>query len=453
MSVETRTPPLTDLGNAERFAKEHGATARYVSAWRRWLVWDGTRWKPDDGPRVMQLAKATAKRIIDEAKHHEDSSRQKAIANHWLASQARSRLEAMIALGASEEPIPISHESLDDEPWLLNCANGVVDLASGELLPHNSGRLITLSTGVEYVDRPGYDSPLWDSFLERIFGGNQELIRFNQRLAGLALIGEQREHLLPVCYGGGANGKSVFVNMLQHALGDYASSAPPGLLMATRSDRHPTELAALFRKRLVVVAETKDGQRLDEGLVKSITGGDRITARRMREDFWQFDPSHLAIVVTNHKPVVNGTDYGLWRRLRLIPFNITIPPEERDAGLPDKLRDEAPAILRWMVQGCLDWQRDGLREPEAVMLATGEYKADSDVLGRWLDDECVIHAAGSMKAGDAYRRYQQWCDRGGEDAIKLRSFGEQLKDRFASKKTNRGRIYEGISLGSDGLNL
>lgn len=442
------TYALTDQGNAERFAAQHGESARYVEAWGKWLAWDGSRWKMDHGAAVMQMAKRTVKCIIHEAEALDDADKQKAVANHWLASQSAGRLKAVVELAKSEQPFPISHESLDADPWLLNCENGILDLTTGDLLPHEPGRLMTLTTGVEYPPEAGVDAPVWTAFLERIFDGDAELIRFVQRLAGVSLVGVQREHLLPVFHGSGANGKSVFIGALQHALGDYTTIAPPGLLMASRSDRHPTELAALFRKRLVVVSETKDTQRLDEGLVKAITGGDMITARRMREDFWQFEPSHLALVVTNHKPVVQGIDHGLWRRLRLVPFGVTIPPEERDSGLPEKLQREAPAILRWMVEGCLAWQRHGLSEPTVVMTATDEYRTDSDVLGRWLEEECFIHAPGSMKAGDAFSRYQRWCEQSGEDAMKRRSFGEQLKAKFDSKRTNQGWRYLGVSLGS-----
>ena len=368
---QSRQFARTDVGNSERFACEHGGVVKHVSEWGKWLAWDGSRWQLDSDGAVMRLAKLTVKGIISDAKATEDTAEQAAISKHWVASQACNRITAMLRLAESEQPLPVSHDSIDAEPWLLNCANGVVDLATGTLLKHDPGRLLSLTTGVEYPGRDDSSPALWLSFLDRTFGGDSEMIGFVQRLCGVALIGEQREHLLPVFHGTGANGKSVFVSTIQHVLGEYSLAAPPGLLMATASERHPTELASLFRRRLVVVSETKDGQKLDEGLVKSITGGDRITARRMREDFWQFDPSHLALIVTNHRPRVDGTDHGIWRRLRLVPFSVTIPSAERDPALPSRLRDEAPAILRWMVQGCLDWRRGGLQEPKAVMAATG----------------------------------------------------------------------------------
>ncbi|MEM9186091.1 MAG: phage/plasmid primase, P4 family [Planctomycetota bacterium] len=450
MTVSTQIHALTDVGNGERFARDHAKVARYVGAWRRWLVWNGKRWKLDDEWAVMRLAKRTAKEIISDARGIENAELQEDIAKHWIASQARSRLDSMVYLAASEKPFPINHEHLDADSELLNCGNGVVDLTTGELLPHSSGRLMSLSTNVEYPDDAGAESPLWLDFLDRIFAGDVDLIRFLQRLMGVALFGEQREHLLPVFHGNGANGKSVFVSAVQHALGEYAVAAPPGLLIASNNERHPTELAVLFRRRLVVVSETRDAQRLDEGLVKAITGGDRIAARRMREDFWEFNPSHLAIVVTNHRPIVRGTDNGIWRRLRLVPFEVTIPPEEQDRTLPEKLRREAPAILKWMVQGCLDWQRHRLSEPPAVMVATQEYRTESDTLARWIADECVELAVATMLAGDGFACYQAWCEREGEAAMSLKKFGERMRSKYANRRSKKGRIYEGIGLRGDG---
>lgn len=223
--------------------------------------------------------------------------------------------------------------------------------------------------------------------------------------------------------------------------------APSGLMMAKRNEGHPTELADLFGKQLIVIAETKDGQRLDEGLVKAVTGGDRIRARRMRENFWEFAPTHLPIVVTNHKPTVRGEDYGIWRRLRLVPFNVTIPPERQDKHLVEKLRHELPAILKWMVEGCLAWQRGGLAEPPCVAAATDAYKADSDILGLWIADCCSTSEGESGRASELYASYRAWCEKGGERAATQKRFSERLAGLgFEKIRDRRGAFYVGISI-------
>lgn len=443
---------LTDLGNGERFAAQHGDAVRQCPAWGKWLAWNGSRWPIDDTGAVMRLAKLTAKSIVAEAQKADDYEHKRDIIEWADRSQAVARLNAMLKLAASELPIPISHESLDADPYLLCNLNGTLELNTGELRENRQDDLLTLSTNVEYPDDAGAESPLWSEFLFTIFDGNTELIGFVQRLMGLALIGEQVEHLMPVFHGAGANGKSVFVNTCMAAMGDYARIAPPGLFMASRMERHATELAYLFRKRLVVAAETKDAQRLDEGLVKSITGGDRITARRMREDFWEFTPSHLALIVTNHKPDISGTDHGIWRRIKLVPFGVTIPPKQRDPDLPTKLRRELPSVLHWMVQGCLAYQRDGLNPPAIVEAATGDYQDESDTFGRWIKERCETTLHSFAKAAHLLESYNQWASKVHERERSQRWLAAELSKRGFTKDTGRdGVTWHGVGLRYDPL--
>lgn len=440
---------LTDLGNGERFVASYGDRVRYVGNWDQWIVWTGTRWTQNETGEVERLAKRTAKNIYAEAALAEDDEEAKDIVRHAKSSQSRSRLDSMLKVAQSELPIPIMHESLDSDPWLLNCENGIVDLKSGELIKHDSGYLMTKTTGLEYPDGPGIESPLWADFLDEIFAGDYQLSGFVQRLLGMALVGQQLEHVLAIFYGSGANGKSVLVNTVQQAMGDYGMVAAPGFLMTTRSDRHPTENADLFGKRLVILSETKDGQRLDEGLVKSTTGGDRIRARRMREDFWEFTPSHTPVVVTNHKPMVQGDDFGIWRRLRLVPFTVTIPPERQDRHLSEKLRQELPFILRWLVEGCIAWRQDGLQEPTSVMAATNEYRSDCDNLLQWLEEETIATPNAMTQASVLLKRYRDWCHINGEEPLSHRKFGGRLSEKFEKKPMNRGNFYLGIGVATD----
>ncbi|MBA3481852.1 MAG: PriCT-2 domain-containing protein [Pirellulales bacterium] len=435
----------TDAANAARFARRLGDRVRYVHRWDKFFVFNGRRWKEDTSGEVMRLAKRTADDIYRETSEIPNPDKQKALAAWAKASHSRSRLEAMIELAKSELPIPVSHESLDSHPYLLNCENGTVDLRTGQLRPHDPGDLLTKTTGVEYPDNPGVEAVLWQGFLNAIFAGDVDLIRFLQRLMGSALTGEVVEHLLPIFHGNGANGKSVLIETVMAALGDYAMKAPAGLLMASRGERHPTELADLHGKRLVAITESGEGQRLDERMVKEVTGGDTIRARRMREDFWQFKPSHLAVLVTNHKPVVRGVDYGIWRRLRLVPFDVTIAEADQDKRLPSKLRAELPAILRWMVEGCLAWQRDGLQAPAQVMAATEGYRAESDTFARWFIETIREDPSGEIRALAAFRSYTTWCTDASERPISNRRFGEQMAERIAGRRISNGTYYQGIT--------
>lgn len=436
---------LTDMGNAERFAALHGADVRYLATWGKWFTFNGRRWKVDDTGAVMRLAKATAKSIYAEAAAADDSEEAEEIAAFAKRSQARGKLEAMLELAKSEEPIPIAVDSLDSDPWLLNFENGTVDLRTGELQPHRRGDLITKSTGIEYPDEPGVDAVLWQEFLDSIFNGDRELIRFLQRLMGSSLPGVVLEHILPIFYGTGANGKSVFIETVMAALGEYAMKAPAGLLMTSRGDRHPTELADLCGKRLVAITETGDGQRLNEPLMKEATGGDTIRARRMREDHWEFKPSHLAVLVTNYQPIVRGTDNGIWRRLRLVPFTVTIPEERQDKALTHKLRSELPAIAAWMVAGCLEWQRHGLQAPPQVMAATEGYKHDSDTFAQWFEEHMKVEPLGCVKASATFKSYQTWCEVHGERNLSNRRFGERMGEKIAAKRVSNGTWYDGVA--------
>jgi putative DNA primase/helicase len=438
-------PRLTDMGNAERFALQHGDSVRYCYAWEKWLVWSGKRWRIDDSGEVVRLAKDTARAIYREAADCTDRADAKIVCQWAHASQSSLRLEAMLKLAKSERPIPASHDSFDNHPWLLNCENGTIDLQTGKVLPHDPADMLTKTTGVAYPTEPGDDAVIWTDFLWTVFDGDAELIAFVQRLFGSALVGQQIEHLLPILHGSGANGKSVFTGTIEAALGEYAMTAPAGLLMVKRNEGHPTELADLFGKRLVIISETKDGQRLDEGLVKSVTGGDTIRARRMREDFWQFTPSHTAVVVTNHKPRVQGTDNGIWRRLRLVPFEVTIPKAQQDKQLPEKLRSEMPAVLRWLVAGCLAWQREGLAEPGKVLAATDGYREESDVFGRWFAETMEVNPQGECKAGAVFDLFKRWCDAEGERELSPQAFRSRMNDRIAGKRSSNGTWYLGVT--------
>jgi P4 family phage/plasmid primase-like protien len=429
---------LTDLGNSERFVTDHGGGVRYCYPWASWLVWTGTRWERDETGKAQRLAKETVRAIYREASEAEDEDRRKALAKHAARSESADKIRAMLELAKSE--VPVSPDELDAEPFLLNAKNGTIDLRTGDLREHRREDLATKMAPVEYD--PDARAPLWAATLERCLPA-EELRRFFKKLCGYAMSGDVSEHVLPVLYGTGANGKSTILNALLSIAGDYGMQAAPDLLVAKKGG-HPTEVADLFGMRLVASIEVEDGRRLAESLVKQLTGGDKVRARRMRQDFWQFDPTHKVFMAANHKPEVRGTDLGIWRRIRLIPFTETIAPTDQDKQLPEKLRSELAGILAWAVEGCIEWQREGLQAPAEVRKATGAYRSEMDVIGAFLADECEIGNGYKTSFKAVYERYSEWCAEGGERPETGRKFNARLKERgrFEGRRSGPGGSNE-----------
>ena len=433
-SAERQEPPRasgergfarTDLGNAERLVVRHGRDLRYVYDWRRWLGWDGRRYRTDQTGEVVRRAKETVRAMYHEADPGNGAPVDTELAKHALRSQSRGATEAMIALAQSELPIPITPDELDADPWLLNVENGTLDLRTGELRVHRREDLLTKIAPVEY--EPNAPAPIWEAFLERVLP-SEALRRFLKKAIGYSALGVVSEEILVILHGSGDNGKTTLVNAVLEALGDYAIQAARDLLL-TKRDAHPTELTDLFGTRFVSCAETDDGRRLAEALVKQITGRERIRARGMRQDFWQFDPTHTVFLATNHRPEVRGTDHAIWRRIKLVPFEVKIPEEEKDKHLQEKLRAELPGILAWIVSGCLDYQREGLGEPEEVERATQGYRAEMDVLAGFIEDRCVEHPDAEAPATPLWEAWKRWCEETGEVAGVQRTFGMRLKER------------------------
>lgn len=459
-AATTATAPrnfnTTDLGNAERFVAQHGANVRYCFPWSTWLHWDGRRWKVDETGAAERLAQETARGIWREAADCSDGDKRKSLGKWAATSEAAERVAAMLKLARSQAGVPVLPAELDAKPWLFCCANGTIDLKTGILLPHDRGHLLTKLSAVEYLTGPEGECPLWESTIETILGDDAELVQFVRRLLGYSLIGEVIEHVLPIFWGSGSNGKSRVTETMLGILGEYAGKASPDLLLTTSGDTHPTEKTDLFGRRLVFAVETDEGRRLSEAVAKEITGGDTVKARRMRENFWEFRPSHTVILVTNCKPRVKGTDHSVWRRLRLVPFlkrfwdasrGESGPPElQADKGLEHKLRAEYGGILNWLVGGCLDWQRHGLGEPEKVKAATAEYRAAEDVLAEFIDETCIMGAGHSTRATDVRRKLDEWCKANGERSISTRRLGEYLAEQGIVKRKSNGTWYEGLML-------
>lgn len=436
----------TDMGNAQRLVHRHGQNIRYCTPWGKWLCWDGYRWAVDDIAQVNRLAKETVKSIYAEAAEAATPGERERLAKWAVRSESQARIEAMIALARSEAGIPVRPAELDANGWLFNVENGTIDLHAGELRPHRREDLITKLAPVAYD--PGASCPTFTSFLQRIMGGNADLIDYLRRTTGRALTADVSEHRLEIWHGVGANGKSTFMNALLDVMGDYGRTAAPGLLLGRHSDRHPTEVADLKGARFVGSVEVGENRKLAEELVKQLTGGDRLKARFTRQDFWEFEPTHKLFVACNHKPVIQGSDHAIWRRVKLVPFTVVIPEAEQDKKLGEKLKRERPGILNWLVEGCLQWQRDGLTDPEKVVAATADYRADMDVIAGFIEDCCTVEQGKKASATDLYRAYKQYSGENGEQPLRQRDFGVRLGERgFTSVRAHGGqRWWSGIGL-------
>lgn len=441
--------PCTDLGNAERFADQHRDRAKFCFHSGSWLVWKGTHWEADTSGEIFRLASRTVRNIYREAAATTDDMLRDKLAKWAKGSESKSRMDAMLSLARSRPGISVSPDDLDSNDMLFNCKTGTVNLVTGVQKKHDPGDLITKCSPVRFD--PDATSPRWDRFLDRVFDGDQELIEFVQRVLGMSLTGDAREQFLFLMYGQGANGKSVLLDMLLWLLGRYAGSAAPDLLVAKSHGDHPTEVADLQGKRLVVASEIESGARWRLQTIKRLTGDAMLKARFMRQDFFEFRRTHKLLVVTNTKPRVTEDTEAVWRRMRLIPFNVVIPKPERDPKLMDKLKEESAGIFNWLIKGCIDWQSDGLPEPAAVVEATDEYRAESDPIADFVADCCEIDPDGWTSTGELRQAYEQHCaDNGTKPLGKMRLAEALGRHGCHGSRTWQGRGWQGLTLMSWG---
>ena len=434
---------LTDLGNTLRLVKRHGANIRHVHEWG-WLVWDGRRWCPDHTGAIERLGKKTVKAIYVEASQAREQSRRESLSKHAVKSESKARIRDMIELAKSELEVVARPDQFDTNPWLLNCLNGTLDLRTGQLREHRKSDLITKLAAVEYD--PEAKAPLFAEFLNRTMDGNRNLIGFLRRAVGYCLPGVTIEQILFVFFGLGSNGKSTFLELIASMLGDYAKRTPASTLLAHRGDRIPNDIARLQGARFVVATETEQQRAFNESLVKQLTGNDTVTARFLHKEFFEFRPQFKIILGTNHKPEIKGQDHAIWRRIRLVPFTVIIPDSEQDKALAEKLMAELPGILTWSVQGCLQWQKEGLKEPQEVLQATLEYREESDVLAEWMEESCKVSDRYRATPADLYISYRQWCEKSGVQPAAKNVFGTLLKERgFESTRVSSKRWWVGIA--------
>lgn len=452
-----KSPPQTDVGNSERLVDLHGSAMRHCHPWGKWLIWDERRWRMDDSAAAMRKAVDASKKLLEEARDmfflavkeametdNGDAQNKKKQANnlfaHAMKSQDVRRIEAALTLAAAQ--VPVDPNVLDSNPWALNCPNGTLDLRTCELRAHRREDFFTRLCPTEYD--PNANCPRWTQFLGEVFAG-APVVDWLQRFLGYCLTGQTTEHMLPIFWGCGANGKSTLLNTVFSVLGDdYTLKAPRDLLVTTRNPSHPTMLASLFGRRFVAAVETADGVRLDEVAVKELTGNDTISCRRLYEDFWTYRPCHKIVLATNHVPEVRGTDYAIWRRLKLVPF-LAVFKDNADRMLPDKLAAEGPGILRWMVEGCARWQREGLGEPDEVKAATAGYRSEQDRLQEFISSHFVPQQGCRVRISDATTKYTLWCMQNKEPRMSGQAFGRAMVEKGFQRDDNK-KYYLGLAV-------
>ena len=390
----------SDDGLGLAFSRRYADDWRYCAAWGQWLSWTGSRWNPDRTLVVQHLVRGVCRAASALAER--PSQRSKLASSSTVAGVER--------LARSDPRHSSSAQEWDSDVWALNTPIGTVDLRTGTMRRHaRADRLTRMATA-----GMGRDSPLWRRFLADVTGGDAQMQTYLQRMAGYCLTGVTTEHALFFLYGTGANGKSVFVNTLTSILGDYATSAPMDTFMESRGERHPTELAGLRGARFVSAVETEEGRRWNESKLKAITGGDKIMARFMRQDFFEYIPQFKLVIAGNHKPAIRNVDEAMKRRLHLIPFTVTVPPARRDPELAQKLLGERDGILRWAVDGCLDWQQHGLEPPASVSDATQDYFEDEDAHGQWMAVAGALDPNAFALSSDLYGSWKVWAEENGE---------------------------------------
>ena len=434
----------TELGNAEWFSDEYQGKTLYSKQYD-WLLWNNKKWETDDIGKIERLATKLFKVLWD---------KEAETAQKW-AKNCESRKTITNSLALAKSFLPVRNEELDSHKYFFNVQNGVLDLKTGILLPHKPQYLLTKIASIGYEKEA--KCPTWEKFLESIFKDEKgetdiELIRYIQKVIGYSMTGDISEQSIFFLYGSGKNGKSTFINVIHDILGEYARQSNKDTFISNDNKNGANnDIARLAGSRFVSAIESAENEKLDESLVKQITGGEKVTARFLHKEFFEFAPEFTVFFTTNHKPIIRGTDEGIWRRVKLIPFVVQIPEEQRDKNLPIKLREEMPGILNWMLEGCLMWQKEGLKPPQAVEKASDHYKTEMDILHPFLSEVCVINPLAKVELKELYRHYQNYIYQSGEIELKKRPFTRMLESRGYKKSIGTGNktFFEGIKINAE----
>jgi putative DNA primase/helicase len=432
----------SDVVMSDALARRYKREIRYCAPLGGWHCFTGTHWALDEQEHATECIKAMAREIAD----HAADSLDPALLRDAKRIGSGPGTQAILKLTRSAPGVVFSPQDANRDPWLLNLQNGSLDLRTGEFRAHRRDDLITRCCPVDFDANAS--APTFEKFLAEI-QPKQEIRDYLARLFGYAATGVVREHVLGVLWGPGANGKSVLADVVSYVLGDHAKPGPSSLIVHDgKHTPHPTDVASCAASRLVIVHETKRGASFDASKVKLLTGGDKLTARYMRQDFLVFEPTHTLVMLSNYKPEADANDAALWRRVQLVPFDVVIPDEKQDHELADKIKaGEAPGVLHWIVEGALQWQAQGLNPPETVKRQTADYRAAEDVIGQFVEECCVKNKAAKVGGGNLYAAFKDWCVAQGVKAVRGNDFSVEIQARgFRRDKTNRGAVYHGIGL-------
>jgi putative DNA primase/helicase len=446
-AAATKIEKYTDLGNARRFVARYRGAVLYCEAWGRWFLWDSMRWAEDERLEVMARAADLIRSLYAVAKKIKDEDERKAFLSHLIKSESHRSIHAMVTLAKSDRTVARHPDDFDNDQWLCAVKNGTLDLRTGQLRSHDQKDMMTKLAPVVYD--PAAQCPNWLAFLDMIMLGRQSLVDFLKRALGSSLTGITSDKAMFILYGpGGDNGKSTMVEVIEMLLGNYARRTPVETFLKKREGSIPNDIARLRGARFVWAAENDRGVRLAESLIKEMTGGDRMAARFLHGEFFEFMPTFKIWFATNHKPTIRG-DAAIWRRLKLVPFDYTIPKDRQKKRheVMAMFQSELPGILNWAIEGCLEWQRDGLGVPDEVINATREYESEQDTFSMFLEEKCVRVGNARVLSLALYREYKTWAEEHGETATSHKTFASLMSERgFAKSKTMKGALYSGLGL-------
>ena len=437
---------FTDSTNAMRLVREYGRDIKYNAAWKKWVVWNGKYWEIDEGGVLIhEKGLEMVRNIYDELLKTADYRERIEIEKAAIMSESVRRRKAFVEAATWIKDLRIRTEELDANPWLLNVKNGTIDLKSGEFREHRQEDLITKMSNVEYDSKA--DCPMWKKFIREIMNYKGEIIKFLQTAAGWSLSGDISEQCMFILYGTGANGKTTFLNTIMYLLGDYSTATPTETFMKKSGDSYSNDVARLRGTRFVTSTEVEQGRKMSEPLIKKITGNDQMTARFLYGEYFNFNPTFKIFMATNHKPVIKGTDHGIWRRIKLIPFMNRITEDKQDKFLEYKLRDEASGILNWLLEGIELWKKERLKTPKEVSFATDEYREEMDVFGNFIQEKCIQKKEASINIKVLYKAYSDWCCENNEHPVSERFLALRLKEMgFERGRTATERFWVGVGL-------